>query len=140
MLICSFLQLVDAHPNGYWTTRLAVEYREKYKEEPPAGLENVLSEWTDIVVVERWGKGITDSNNRCTIYCCANLLKSLLHNMKVSNKKPPLMQYIVFLKLLLYKLDIANYKYQTKALIFNFWKEKYQSIEDVFFTWYDTEI
>nr|XP_006821058.1 PREDICTED: tudor domain-containing protein 7-like [Saccoglossus kowalevskii] len=45
-------ELVNSKPNGIWGTRFSVEYKTKYKEEPPAGLLEKLQSWTDIVSVE----------------------------------------------------------------------------------------
>ena len=40
------IQLLGQRPNGLWNTRLALEYKETFQEDPPANLLPMVESWT----------------------------------------------------------------------------------------------
>jgi hypothetical protein len=51
--ISTFLfQILASKPNGLWNSRLPIEYKETYKEDPPGNILELVKSWKDIAVVE----------------------------------------------------------------------------------------
>ena len=47
-----FIQILSNRRNGLWGTRIPHEYKEKYKDEPPPDLLDMIKQWNDIARVE----------------------------------------------------------------------------------------
>ncbi|KAK7489405.1 hypothetical protein BaRGS_00019349 [Batillaria attramentaria] len=44
--------LLKGYPNGLWSTRFLVLYKEKFKQEAPSTLIDIISQWSDVAMVE----------------------------------------------------------------------------------------
>ena len=45
-------KILASKPNGLWNSRLPIEYKETYKEDPPGNILELVKSWKDIAVVE----------------------------------------------------------------------------------------